>query len=31
MDEISKLTYGSVICIPELNEHYGRMIPLQVS
>lgn len=24
------LKYGSNLCIPELNEHFGRRIPLQV-
>ncbi|XP_058794263.1 uncharacterized protein LOC131665978 [Phymastichus coffea] len=30
MDHIEKLPYGSTICVPELNEHFRRMIPLQV-
>ncbi|XP_014228480.1 uncharacterized protein LOC106653521 isoform X2 [Trichogramma pretiosum] len=30
MDEVFRLKYGSVVCIPELNEHFGKMIPLQV-
>lgn len=31
MDTIPKLKYGTVLCVPELNEHFGRVIPLQVS
>ncbi|KAJ8682811.1 hypothetical protein QAD02_018603 [Eretmocerus hayati] len=30
MDDMPNLPYGSIICVPELNEHFGRAIPLQV-
>ncbi|XP_012282591.1 uncharacterized protein LOC105700904 isoform X2 [Orussus abietinus] len=30
MDSSLNLVYGTPICIPELNEHFGRQIPIQV-
>ncbi|XP_016842409.1 uncharacterized protein LOC100119572 [Nasonia vitripennis] len=30
MEELPRLSYGSVVCVPELNQHFGRRIPLQV-
>lgn len=30
VDEKLDIGYGSVLCVPELNEHFGRKIPLHV-
>lgn len=30
MDEDLKIPYGTLICIPQLNDHYRRRIVLQV-
>lgn len=30
MDSLPEIVYGTRLCSPELNEHYGMQIPLQV-
>ncbi|XP_014205184.1 uncharacterized protein LOC106637068 [Copidosoma floridanum] len=30
MDNVPKLKYGEKVCVPELNEHFGRVINLQI-
>lgn len=30
MDKILKIPYGTKVCIPELNEHFGHRILLEV-
>ncbi|XP_015122520.1 uncharacterized protein LOC107044946 [Diachasma alloeum] len=30
MDMIPEIPYGTRVCIPELNEHFGRQIPIEI-
>lgn len=30
LDTLPEVHYATRLCIPELNEHYGRQIPIQV-